>query len=248
MISPIRDPIRVLPFAALTLGCAAPAAAQNVGGVFGPDVAPSISAIEARTAFAPATDGGEDGFTARIHYQRPVTDDLRLRAVIQGSDTGPGGFDFRFAQFEAQWQFAEDDVAGWDGAVRFDARVADENGGPDLVSFNWTSDHPIGEAWFIRAIALASVQFGANGGEGLFLETRTGINRRLGPRWRIELQSFNVYGSTADFARLSDQSHSLGPAVTGSLGGGWSLQTGVLGGLTEPVADVDWRVFLTKAF
>ena len=100
----------------LLSGAASNANAQNVGGVFGPEVTPGSRALEFRTAFAPPSDGRPDRITSRLHYQQSVTDNLRLRAVVQGADTNTSGFDFDLVQFEAQYQFLEDEKAGIDSA------------------------------------------------------------------------------------------------------------------------------------
>ena len=223
------------------------AAAQNVGGVFGPDVTPNSRAIEFRTAFAPPSDGRPDRITSRLHYQQTVTDNLRLRAVVQGADTNVSGFDFDLVQFEAQYQFLEDEKAGIDSAVRLDVLINDDVG-PNLVSFNSTTDVPLGERWVWRGVVLAQVQFGDDRADGLFLQTRSSLRYKINKAVSIQAQAFNFYGSTADFPALRDQVHSVGPALAAKLGQGWSLEASTLFGLTNASSDVDFRVFLAKSF
>jgi len=123
---------------------------QNTGGVFGPEVTPNSRALEWRTSVAPGSDGRSDRVASRLHYQQTVTDDLRLRAVLQGADepASTSDFDFDFLQLEAQWQFLEDEEDGWDSALRLDLQLAE--GRADLLGLN-------GRKWSYEASLLFGV-------------------------------------------------------------------------------------------
>lgn len=230
----------------LFLGLIGGANAQNVGGVFGPKVAPGSKAIEFRAAIAPQSDGRPSRLTSRFHYQQSVTDNLRLRAVVQGADTNTSGFDFDLVQFEAQYQFLESDLNGFDSAFRLDVLLGDDR--PNLVSFNWTNDVPLNENWFARAVVLAQVQFGSNRNSGIFLQTRSSLRYKVNSNYNLQIQVFNTYGSTADFPAARNQNHSVGPAIAAKIGEGWSIEASTLLGLTNATSDVDFRIFLSKAF
>jgi len=231
----------------LSLALIAGASAQNVGGVFGPEVTPGSKAFEFRTAFAPPSNGRTDRIASRLHYQQSVTDNLRLRAVVQGADTNVSGFDFDLVQFEAQYQFLEDERDGIDAAVRLDLLINDDVG-PNLVSFNATTDVPLAERWTLRGVVLAQVQFGDDRSDGLFLQTRSSLRYKINKAVNIQAQVFNFYGSTANFQDFDDQVHSVGPAISAKLGQGWSVEASTLFGVTDASADVDFRVFLAKSF
>lgn len=220
--------------------------AQNTGGVFGPEVTPGSSAFEGRVAIAPGSDGRDRRFASRVHYQKAISDNLRLRAVVQGVDTQANGFEFAFVQLEAQLQFREDEIHGWDSAVRFDAQFAD--GGADLIGINWTSDIFLNDRWKLRGILMGAVQVGSERRSGAFLQTRSSISYKLDSNYQVQLQMFNNYGSSADFADFRDQNHAVGPAVSGKLGKDWSFEASALFGVTDAATDTDLRIFLTKAF
>ncbi|MEM7004903.1 MAG: hypothetical protein AAF498_03405 [Pseudomonadota bacterium] len=220
--------------------------AQNAGGVFGPEVTPNSKAAEVRFIFAPASDGRPDRFTSRFHYQQTISDSIRLRGVIQGADTSTSDFDYDLVQFEAQWQFAEDEDRGWDSALRLDLQIADDR--PDLIALNWTSDVLLSERFFVRGIAQGGFQIGDNRQDGLFLQSRFGLNYRTDPGYTFQIQVFNFWGTTSDFQDLNDQNHSIGPAVSGPIGEKWSFEASSLFGLTDATADVDLRLFLTRKF
>lgn len=220
--------------------------AQNVGGVFGPEVTPGSEAIEFRTAFAPPSDGRPDRITSRFHYQKSITDNLRLRGVVQGADTDIGGFDYDAVQLEAQYQFLEDEAAGFDSAIRVDLLIADDR--PNLVSFNWTNDVPLSDHWSIRNNLLAQVQFGNDRGDGLFLQSRASVTYKVNKVYNFQIQTFSIYGSTDEFPAFRDQNHSIGPAVFIKFDKGWSVEASTLLGLTNASSDIDFRIFLARSF
>jgi len=166
---------------------------------------------------------------------------------VQGADTNVSGFDFDLVQFEAQYQFLEDEQHGIDSAVRVDLLIND-NVGPNLVSFNSTTDVPLGERWVWRGVVLAQVQFGEDRSDGLFLQTRSSLRYKINKAVNIQAQVFNFYGSTANFQDFDDQVHSVGPAISAKLGQGWSVEASTLFGVTDATADVDFRIFLAKSF
>lgn len=223
-----------------------PVSAQNVGGVFGPKVTPDSKATELRIAVAPESDGRPSRVVSRFHYQQTVTDNLRLRAVVQGADTLNSDFDFDLVQFEAQYQFLNREENGFDSAFRVDLLLGDDR--PNLVSLNWTSDIPLSEKWTARALILAQLQFGDNRNSGIFLQTRSSLRYQVNSIYNLQVQSFNTYGSTSDFPAFRNQNHSVGPAVSAKLGDGWSMEASTLFGLTDATSDVDFRLFIAKSF
>lgn len=218
--------------------------AQNTGGVFGPEVTPGSRAFEARFAAAPASDGRPSRFASRVHYQQSVSENLRLRVVVQGADTPGDNFDIDFVQFEAQFQFREDEIHGWDSAVRFDVQLADDRA--DFFGVNWTSDFYLSDRLSFRGVLLGAVQLGSERTNGLFLQTRTSLRYKLTPDHQLQLQMFNNYGSSADFQDFGNQDHSIGPAVSGKLTQGWSYEASALFGVTSAAPDTVLRVFVTR--
>lgn len=220
--------------------------AQQTGGVFGPGVTPGARDAEVRVSFSPADNGRPDTLASRFHYQHSLTDNFRLRGVVQGRGAPIGGFDYDFVQFEAQWQFRDQAIDGWSSALRFDLQFAGDQ--RDLVSFNWTSDVPLSEQLTFRNIILAQVQFGDGAQDGLFLQTRSALKYKLNSTFTLDLQSFNIYGSTAGFPDFDQQNHALGPALSGKLGNGWSFEASALFGVSAAASDADLRLFLVKSF
>lgn len=230
----------------VTFATVGSARAQNTGGVFGPKVTPGSEAIEWRVAFVPDEGDLDDRFASRFHYQRTVDDDLRLRVVLQGADLADDSADFAFAQFEAQWHFLDHEDNGWDSALRLDYQAASRN--PDLIGLNWVSDVPLGAGLKLRGIILTGFQLGDDRDNGVFLQTRAALHYKLSDRLTAQIQTFNFYGSTAQDLSSDEQNHSVGPAVSGKLGNGWSFEASALIGVSGGAADLDFRFFLAKSF
>ncbi|MEM8771223.1 MAG: hypothetical protein AAGD92_06205 [Pseudomonadota bacterium] len=217
----------------------ATAHAQTTGLVIGPRVNPEDRSFEYRFAYDP----GAERFNQRIHYQHSVSDRLRLRATAILNDSGASNEQrFRFLQLEAHHQFVKR-THGWNSAFQYQAQIPDGNDGPGSLRLAWANSFDVGKAWEFRAVGLATRAFGDNQPNGFRLETRASAARRFG-RYEIGAQSFNVYGSTADFPSLSDQVHSAGPMARSRLGDSFILQLGALFGLTRGAPDANLRFLL----
>lgn len=222
------------------------AEAQQTGGVFGPNITPDSQAVEFRVAFAPSDDGQPDAIASRFHYQATATDTLRFRAVVQGRGAPADQFDFDFVQFEAQWQFRNAEEHGWTSALRLDLQLADER--RDLLGLNWTSDFKLSEKLTFRQVLLTAVQLGDQAQDGLFLQTRSALLYKISQNYSLQLQSFNLYGSTENIPEFDRQNHGVGPALSGKIGNGWAFEASALFGVSDAASDVDLRLFLVRNF
>lgn len=233
----------------LTLALACAAQAQNVAGVFGPNVSAGDRTFEYRAALAPVDGTGGDNFVHRLHYQHALNDRWRLRGVLQGSDTRADDFEFNFFQGEIQWQFLERTPAGVSSALRLDLRITERDDGADRVGLNWTTQWDINDAWQARGVILLARELGTGQRNGIFLETRAGVSRKIGTNVRLGLESFNIYGNTAQgFGSFDDQNHQFGPVFSGQLDGGWSWLAGALFGLSASAPDEDFRLWISRRF
>jgi len=117
-----------------------------------------------------------------------------------------------------------------------------------LISLNWTGDVLLGGPWRARGVLLTAIQLGSERADGLFLQTRASLSYVLDSGTQLQLQSFNIYGSTAGFGDFSDQNHALGPAITGRIGRKWTYEASLLLGVTNATADTDFRLFISRSF
>lgn len=226
------------------------AQAQTVGGVFGPTVNAGELEVEYRLGVELGEDGDDTEYAHRFHAQFAFNDSLRFRAITDfgSGDTGNADLEFRYVQGELQWQYEESGEDGYAAGFRFDYRLNEGDDRADQFGVNWTHQWALSNDWRMRAILLFDVDVGERARDGLFVETRASVSRRLTNGLRIGVDSLNKYGGTdSGFGGFQDQSHQIGPLVTGSIGDvGWYF--GPLFGLSDGAPETDIRFRLTRDF
>lgn len=227
---------------------AAPAGAQTLGTVFGPEVDPDDRAAEYRFAIADEGEGGSD-MAHRIHVQRAFSGSLRLRGVLTYRDRPGAAPEPDNLQGELLWQLVERTPGGYSTGLRFDARVSEGDDTPHQIGANWTHQWALGEGWRARAVLLLDRDVGPGSREDVFVETRASLSRKLDNGLRIGLDSFNDYGGVdAGFGGFDNQSHQLGVSVGGGLGGNWGWSLMALGGLSDSAPDSDLAIRIGRSF
>ena len=222
------------------------AAAQTTGGIPGPGVNKDDRSAQLRVAFAPSNNGREDRWAARLHYQQGLSDDLRWRVVLQGTDFETGSFEPVFIQGELQWELDADPA--WAKAVRFDARIAENDDGADQLGLVSINQFRLTDRAFARVDVFANLQVGSRRADGIGAEVRGMVGYKADPRTTLVLESFNSLGRGDKFGEFKRNAERLGPGVSYSLGNGTSLFGSVLFGLNDATADTDLRLWLTQSF
>lgn len=222
--------------------------AQSTAGIQGPDVKKGVGLLEYRFAAAPPSDGDDVGFSHRFDYSYGFTENFSFKGLANFNTLDTGDIELTFVRFEGVYQFLEKEKAGFDSALRLEVQIADDDDEPNEVTLGWTSDVAITPNISFRGFALASRQFGPESGPGVFLEFRTRTAYKWRPFLNFNLESFHVLQSTASFGTFDDTSLLLGPTLSGRLPYGIGYNAGVLAGVTQAANDVEFRLFLTKAF
>lgn len=222
--------------------------AQNVGGVFGPNVTEGDKSWQYRAGFSPGEDDGPDRFVHRFHYQQAINDSVRWRVVVQGSDLEDGNLEGNFVVGELHWQFLDEKKDGWSSAFRVDGRLSEGDDGAHLIGLNWTSQVPITEDLSFVGVILLAEELGDRARDGTFAQTRASLTYKLDGGNKIGVEMFNVHGDLGDLQDLDQQNLTIGPTFSTKLGGDWSLFTGVQFGLTDPARDTDLRLWIGRPF
>lgn len=226
----------------MAVASAPKASAQNTGGVFPPMVNADHKSAQYRIAYNDDTQR----FNQRVHYQQAINGDFMWRVIGQTRKTSDSDFDFDYVQGELFWELSGDDDMHKSG-LRFDARLRDDDRS-NILGVNWMNQFNFDNGWSARALLLTSVQIGDNAGDGVGLQTRFQVNKRLdnGPNLGAEL--YNNYGTTDDgLGRFDDQNHTFGPYVNWPISQGWSVFTGPLFGLSDGAPDTEYRLWITKS-
>jgi len=233
---------------ALCLLTAPPASAQNISGVSGADVKAGTREFEYRAAFAPDHDGSPSAFAHRLSYKQAFDDRWSAKIIALQSERGGGDLEFRSVSIEVQRQVLESEATGgWDSAIRVDGLIPTEDDRPGRARAAWLNSVDFGAGWQVRANLYVGREIGDRARDGLTLETREELTRKLAGGVRLGAQMFNDFNTTAHFGSFDEQKHQMGPVIKGELGGGFGYNAGVLFGLSGRAPDADFRLFLSYA-
>lgn len=223
-----------------------PAYSQNTGGIFGPAVSEGHRSMSYRMAIDPENSAGDLGFAQRLHYQQSVNGDLMIRLVGQTRKTGDSDFDFDYLQAEFFIQLSDDDAPVKFG-MRVDTRYRDGDR-PEQLGVHFMNGFTFGPEINTRLVLLTSRQFGDNGADGINLQTRVQLAKKLGNGRAVGLEMYNMYGNTGNIGGFGEQSHTIGPYFSASLGNKFSLFANPQFGISESAPDLQMRLFLTRGF
>lgn len=226
----------------LAIVLSSPAFCQNTTGVFGPIVKEGHSSAQYRATYNPENEG----FAQRIHYQESLNDDFMWRAVVATHKTAKADADFDFFQAELLWDLSENESA-WRTGVRFDLTLRSDDRS-ELLGIHWTNQYNFSKDWSARFIVLSAIEFGENAQDGMLVQTRASVTRKIGASCEIGLELYNFYGSLKDWRGLSEQVHQAGPIISGAVADDWNVYAGVLFGLNDHSAEYEPRLWLTHEF
>ena len=220
--------------------------AQNTGGVFPPMVNEGHKSLQYRAAINPDNAQDEFGFAQRLHYQQAINGDFMWRILGQTQKTDSSDFDFSFLQAELFWELSDDEDQHKTG-LRFDARLTDGDRAEQL-GLNWMNHFNFDNGWHARALVLSSVQIGDTAANGVNLQTRARVGKKLENGPLIGVEMYNNYGRTSGFGSFDEQSHTIGPFISTPIGNKVSLFAGPLFGVSRSAPDIEARLWLTKGF
>jgi len=215
----------------------------NTSSVFSPDVSEGDRSVEYRSSFEPGEDGGPDIFAHRLHYQQSLNEQTRWRLIGVMSDSDQD-LEYRYTRFELQHQLHEDELDGFDSALRFELQIAEGDDTPSRARLAWTGKVDATPRWQLRANLLTGKQFDSGAKSGLLLETRWQATYKLESGTRIGLEMFNDLNTTADFGSFDEQEHTIGPIVKFDIARGWKAEASYLAGLSDDASDNTFRLHL----
>lgn len=221
-----------------------PSIAQNTGAVFSPVVNPEHKSFQYRAVVDPDNNAGEAGFAQRLHYQQSIDGDLMWRLIGQTRKTSESDVDFDFVQAELFWDMS-DDGDNYRTGMRFDVRLRDGDR-PDQLGVNWMNQFHYSNGWSARAVLLGFIQVGDNSADGVNIQTRWQLAKKLKGGQSIGVEMFNSYGYSDDIGSFNEQNHTIGPIYSTPLTSNWSVFTGVLWGISDEAPDTELRVWLTR--
>lgn len=232
--------------ATLLFGFSTPALAQNVTGVFGPTVGEDDHNFEYRAAAALDVAGDDFKWAQRLHYERALTGNFRVRGILALRETASSNFDYDFARIEAVWQISPDDQAYQTG-MRFEARTRGD-GRPEEIRANWINQWALPDSWRARAIMMNTLQVAQRTNDELQFQGRFELSRKMENGIRLGAHSYVDFGDTGDFGPFNNNEAEIGPFVEFGVGDAVTVYLGTLHGLTDESDDNQVRIFFERAF
>lgn len=225
----------------LILLSAVPAVAQNTGGVFPPGFGDDHETAQYRIAVNTDTNR----FAQRLHYQKSI-DSKRLWRVVGGTrETDSSDFDFDFVGAELFWELSET-TDRWRKGFRFDGIIRGEDR-PEQINVNYMNQWTFEDGWSARLIGLSSLQFGDNKRDGILLQPRAQLAKRVADGPVLGLEYYGSLGSTEDISMKRNR-QTIGPFISTKLVGKTSILAGAQFGLNNASADADLRLWITQGF
>ena len=225
----------------LILLSALPAMAQNTGGVFPPGFGDDHETAQYRIAINADTNR----FAQRLHYQKSLNSKRLWRIVGQTRETASSDFDFDFVAAELFWELSETSDK-WRKGFRFDAIFRGEER-PGQINVNYMNQWTLDDGWSARLIGLSSLQIGDNKRDGILLQPRAQLAKKLNDGPRIGVEYYGSLGSTEDISMKRNR-QTVGPFISTKLVGKTSVLAGAQFGLNDASADADLRLWITQGF
>jgi hypothetical protein len=238
--------LRLAAIAAIWMATGLTVCAQTTGSVSGPTVKPGPPVVQYRVSWLPGEDGRPDRVGQRLEWDTNLDDrhDLHLFASAGGPSNDQ---ELTSLNSELVWALSPETATRWKTALRFDASVG-LNGRPSAVGMDWINEFTFDDGWSARAMLLTAVQIGENRRDGIFLQSRFRVNRRLAGGQDVGVELYDGYGSTEALGSFNDENHRAGPYLSQPLANGWKLYSGVLLGLSDRAAGSEFRLWIAKSF
>lgn len=231
-------------------------AASPIGNVGTAKADEGAFSAELRTGFTfdDAGSSNDERFRIRQHIDYGFSDWYAVRIVTEQDKQQGADFDFRSITFENRFQIFERDVHGWDGGVRVIYGVGAGGGQSDEIDIRFIANVPIGENWEWRHNTILEHEVGSNADDGLILEQRNQLTRRIGnfipgvAKTRVGVEMFNDFGNLRDDAGFDGQDHQIGPVMKADFPNGVYFQAGYRAGLSDDAPDHLLKFFIGRKF
>jgi len=233
-------------FSVLIVTLSQQALAASTSGIPGPVVNPDDRSLLYRFAYSPSEDDDDvpREIRHRIHYQHSLNADFRVRAISQLRDNG-NDMKFDYVGAELLWHFKKRNADEWDSAFRFGFR--NSRGGRQTYGLDWANQWKLDNNWQARAALLFGWQSGNNANSGTRVSTRFSALYKMQNSHKIGVEMFNSYGRFGDTGSFDNQSHQIGPVLSGKING-YNYQLSYLNGVSDSASEHDFRIWIGKSF
>jgi len=244
----MKNFMRLFLWGTLTL-TAASASAGTVSSVGSAGVDKGKTKVEVRVGFADADEDSSQDQRLRLRQQIDygVTDWYAARLVLQQDDRKGNNTEHASIRLSNRFQILDKDESGFDLGARIEYTHVDGDKTPSDLTLGGYQLIPLDD-YEIRLNQLFSHDVGEDADDGVGMELRFQLTRKINDKLRIGVDSFNDFGNLTELSGYSDQEHEIGPVVKGKLGNAYGYLASYRTGISEAAANHNFSFFLSKSF
>lgn len=190
----------------------------------------------------------EEAYIYRQFIDYGFSDDFALRLTLEQDDLQDQDFDHNNFQLESRFQLFDNENHGFEGGFRI--TYINRDTGPDEISTLWAAEKFFGhdKSWSYRHNFLVNHQLGADSRSGLIFTTRSSLRKKVS-FGQIGFESFSDFGLIRDLSGFSDQIHTVGPMVNGTIfNNAFGYQVSIRQGISRAAADQTFFIGIVKNF
>lgn len=223
--------------------------AGTVSSVGSPKVTKGQTKVEARVGFADADNDSSQDQRLRLREQidHGFTDWYAARIVVQQDDRKGDNLEHASIRLSNRFHILKAKDAGFDLGGRIEYTHVDGDKTPSDITLGGYQLIPLDE-YEIRMNQLFAHDVGQDAQDGVGMELRFQLTRKISNDLRIGIDSFNDFGNLTELSGYSDQEHEIGPVVKGKLGNGYGYLASYRAGISEAAANHNFSLFLSKTF
>jgi hypothetical protein len=226
-------------------------AMASTSSVGGSTVTKGAHQIDARTSWSgdDKNAGNDDRIRTRMVYDYGLTDKIAIGGQIDFDKRHHDSFEYDDISFQIRRQMSSQADHGLDTGIRLRYTHRDGANTPHNADIRFTAAKDFGDIQ-LRFNQLFEHDLGENAIGGVVLDTRLQVTYKMDNGHRIGVESFSEISNLRTTDGWSDQDHSIGPVLKGSLpfGKGLSYETGYRHGLSDSAADNMIKFFVSKSF
>ncbi len=187
----------------------------------------------------------DDRLRMRQHYEHGFTDNYALRLIMSQDKRDDDSVEHSSFRIENRFQFFDEKENGFNGAIRLGYR--NNASSADEVQIRLNGSTSFADSWQYRQNIIFGHEIADGSKSGLSLETRFAVQKEIGA-YDLGIDLFNDFGNLRQLSGYSDQSHTFGPFIKGSVTDDLSYEIGYRHGFSRSAGDNSIRIFIGYDF
>lgn len=223
--------------------------AGTTSSVGSPNVKKGETEIEFRVGFTEDDDNSSQDERLRLRQQidHGFTDWYAGRIVLFQDDRKGNSFEHNSIRLSNRFHLLKADDYGFDFGARFEYTHADGDKKPSDALIGFYERIRFND-YDLRLNQLFTHDVGEDANNGVNLELRFQLTKKIADNHRFGIESFNDFGNLTELSGFDDQDHDFGPVLKGKLFDRFDYETGYRYGLSDDAGDHNFKLFISQSF